>query len=172
MGSPKTGPTWRDVSRSVKTQKAKNKLIPKKFEKVTLTNQKTRSFWRHLRQYLNNIVLPPLKKSSQKKSVNYFNQYNCIQKNQPHHLQFEKENINHLKQHQKNTHHKTKRRKSKYLTTKVGISQFRACDLRLLLCRIKFAIDTKNLKQQNQKRNKPFSPPPPKKKKKKKKKKS
>jgi hypothetical protein len=39
---------------------------------------------------------------------------------------------------------------------KVVISQFRACDLRLLLCRIKFAIDIKNLKQQNQKKsNKP-----------------
>merc|ERR1739838_399657 len=112
MGSPKTGPTWRDVSRSVKTQKAKNKLIPKKFEKVTLTNQKTRSFWRHLRQYLNNIVLPPLKKNQvKKKSVNYiFQSIQLHSKNQPHHLQFEKENINHLKQHQKNTHHKNKKK--------------------------------------------------------------
>ena len=88
--------------------------------------------------------------------MNYFNQYNCIQKNQPHHLRFEKENINHLKQHQK-THHITKLKEENQnnqnnLTTKVGISQFRACDLRLLLCRIKFAIDTKNLKQQNQKK--------------------
>ena len=132
---------------------AKNKLIPKKFEKVTLTNQKTRSFWRHLRQYLNNIVLPPLKKIKSKKSVNYI--FQSIQlhskKPTPSSAIWEK-NINHLKQHQKNTHHKTKRRKSKYLTTKVGISQFRACDLRLLLCRIKFAIDTKNLKQQKSKK--------------------
>merc|ERR1712083_1117362 len=100
MGSPKTGPTWRDVSRSVKTQKAKNKLIPKKIRKSHTYQPKNKIFWRHLRQYLNNIVLPPLKKIKSKKSVNYFNQYNCIQKNQPHHLQFEKENINHLKQHQ------------------------------------------------------------------------
>merc|ERR1712008_52892 len=91
MGSPKTGPTWRDVSRSVKLKKAKNKLIPKKIRKSHTYQPKNKIFWRHLRQYLNNIVLPPLKKkSSQKKSVNYFNQYNCIQKNQPHHLQFEK----------------------------------------------------------------------------------
>merc|ERR1712141_244209 len=91
MGSPKTGPTWRDVSRSVKTQKAKNKLIPKKIRKSHTYQPKNKIFWRHLRQYLNNIVLPPLKKiKSKKKSVNYFNQYNCIQKNQPHHLQFEK----------------------------------------------------------------------------------
>merc|ERR1712086_1001105 len=101
MGSPKTGPTWRDVSRSVKLKKLKTNSSRKKFEKVTLTNQKNKIFWRHLRQYLNNIVLPPLKKSSQKKSVNYFNQYNCIQKNQPIICNLRK-NINHLKQHQKN----------------------------------------------------------------------
>merc|ERR1712083_1125639 len=111
MGSPKTGPTWRDVSRSVKTQKAKNKLIPKKIRKSHTYQPKNKIFWRHLRQYLNNIVLPPLKKIKSKKSVNYFNQYNCIQKNQPHHLQFEKKYKS--SEAKKKTHHKTKRRKSK-----------------------------------------------------------
>jgi len=43
--------------------------------------------------------------------VNYFNQYNCIQKNQPHHLQFEKKYKSSEATSKK--HHKTKRRKSK-----------------------------------------------------------
>merc|ERR1712008_560599 len=111
MGSPKTGPTWRDVSRSVKLKKAKNKLIPKKIRKSHTYQPKNKIFWRHLRQYLNNIVLPPLKKIKSKKSVNYFNQYNCIQKNQPHHLQFEKKYKSSEVTSKK--HHKTKRRKSK-----------------------------------------------------------
>jgi len=51
-----------------KLKKLKTNSSRKKFEKVTLTNQKTRSFWRHLRQYLNNIVLPPLKKNQVKKN--------------------------------------------------------------------------------------------------------
>merc|ERR1711956_200174 len=112
MGSPKTGPTWRDVSRSVKLKKLKTNSSRKKIRKSHTYQPKNKIFWRHLRQYLNNIVLPPLKKiKSKKKSVNYFNQYNCIQKNQPHHLQFEKKYKSSEATSKK--HHKTKRRKSK-----------------------------------------------------------
>merc|ERR1712037_886996 len=101
MGSPKTGPTWRDVSRSVK--KLKTNSSRKKFEKVTLTNQKTRSFWRHLRQYLNNIVLPPLKKIKSKKISELHISINTIafKKTNPIICNLRKKNINHLKQHQK-----------------------------------------------------------------------
>merc|ERR1712008_71784 len=91
MGIAKNWTNMAGCLAECETQKAKNKLIPKKIRKSHTYQPKNKIFWRHLRQYLNNIVLPPLKKkSSQKKSVNYFNQYNCIQKNQPHHLQFEK----------------------------------------------------------------------------------
>merc|ERR1739838_881171 len=113
MGSPKTGPTWRDVSRSVKTQKAKNKLIPKKFEKVTLTNQKTRSFWRHLRQYLNNIVLPPLKKIKSKKISELFQSIQLHSKKTNPIICNLRKKYKSSEATSKNTHHKTKRRKSK-----------------------------------------------------------
>merc|ERR1712008_230511 len=54
------------------TQKAKNKLIPKKIRKSHTYQPKNKIFWRHLRQYLNNIVLPPLKKIKSKKISELF----------------------------------------------------------------------------------------------------
>merc|ERR1711962_738897 len=57
MGSPKTGPTWRDVSRSVILKKAL-----KTDTNFTLSYKKSRSFFGRHPNKLKNIVLPPLKK--------------------------------------------------------------------------------------------------------------
>merc|ERR1712008_315893 len=102
MGSPKTGPTWRDVSRSVKLKKAKNKLIPKKIRKSHTYQPKNKIFWRHLRQYLNNIVLPPLKKIKSKKISELFQSIQLHSKKTNPIICNLRKNINHLKQHQKN----------------------------------------------------------------------
>merc|ERR1712008_582718 len=102
MGSPKTGPTWRDVSRSVKLKKLKTNSSRKKIRKSHTYQPKNKIFWRHLRQYLNNIVLPPLKKIKSKKISELFQSIQLHSKKTNPIICNLRKNINHLKQHQKN----------------------------------------------------------------------